>query len=45
MPSQTIHVPADEYAEGLDGKDSDQSVSSRFAELISKGLAHEKECD
>lgn len=42
MPSQTVHVPADNYQRALDGKDEEQSISGRFAELISKGLRYEE---
>jgi len=41
MPSQSIHIPEDDYEYGITTKDQDQSTSARFAELIEKGRKYE----
>lgn len=45
MPSQSIHIPENDYEYGITTKKEGQSTSARFAELIEKGRRYEEEIE
>lgn len=45
MPSQSIHIPEDDYEYGITTKANGQSTSARFAELVAKGRRYEEEIE
>lgn len=45
MPSQSIHIPEDDYEYGITTREEDQSTSARFAELVAKGRRYEEEIE